>query len=183
MRVAVECIGLADAENLVQRVEEVATEKLKKVEKMLPEDVYVNVRVKREHDIRKCEINVNYRGNHVKGSATSDEHVIDAVTGAVSDLKRRLRKVKGRMEARKYRGNNDVNTLFESDNIEAYNYTNKELGIVKRKTFDIDIMSEADALTQCEMLGHSFFIFMDKDGNTNVLYKRDVGYGVIKVRN
>ena len=61
MKVAVECIGLADAENLVQRVEEVATEKLKKVEKMLPEDVYVNVRVKRERDIRKCEINVNYR--------------------------------------------------------------------------------------------------------------------------
>ena len=183
MRVAVECIGLADAENVVRRVEEVATEKLKKVEKMLPEDVYVSVRVKRERDVRKCEINVNYRGNHVKGSAISEEHVTDAVTGAVSDLKRRLRKVKGRMEARKYRGNNEINEMFSSGNIEAYNYENKEVGIVKRKTFDIDIMSEDEALTQCEMLGHSFFIFMDKDGNTNVLYKRDTGYGVIKVRN
>lgn len=183
MRVAVECIGLADADNLIQRVEEVAAEKLKKVEKMLPEDVYVNVRVKKEHEIRKCEINVNYRGNHVKGSSTSEDNITDAITGAVSDLKRRLRKVKGRMEARKYRGNKDINTMFENDSIDAYNYENKELGIIKRKTFNIDIMSEAEALTKCEMLGHSFFIFMDNGGSVNVLYKRDIGYGVIKVRN
>ena len=51
-----------------------------------------------------------------------------------------------------------------------------ESKIVRRKTFPVRPMSEEDAAIQMELLGHSFFAFMNIDTNSIcVLYARKDG--------
>ena len=48
--------------------------------------------------------------------------------------------------------------------------------IVRNKTFPVRPMSVDDAMLQMELLGHSFFVFVNADTNrTNVLYLRADG--------
>jgi len=52
---------------------------------------------------------------------------------------------------------------------------------VKVKSFDIEPMFEEDAIARMEELGHSFFVFVNAEGErVNVLYRRSAGdYGLI----
>lgn len=44
------------------------------------------------------------------------------------------------------------------------------------------MMTDDEAIVQMEMLGHSFFVYLDEDGFTKVLYRRKNGYGVLICR-
>lgn len=56
--------------------------------------------------------------------------------------------------------------------------------IVKVKDFELDILSEEQAVDQLELIGNDFYIYRDNaTGLVNVLYKREDGnYGLIKTR-
>ena len=56
--------------------------------------------------------------------------------------------------------------------------------IVKRKEFEIDRMTEEQAVDQLELLGNDFYIYKDNEtGLINVLYRREDGdYGLIKTK-
>lgn len=60
----------------------------------------------------------------------------------------------------------------------------KPAEIVKRKEFELDVLTEEDAMDKLELLGNDFYIYKDSTtGNVNVLYKREDGnYGLIKTR-
>ncbi len=60
----------------------------------------------------------------------------------------------------------------------------KPAAIVKRKEFELDTLSEDDAMDKLELLDNDFYIYKDAEtGNVNVLYKREDGnYGLIKTR-
>jgi ribosomal subunit interface protein len=53
--------------------------------------------------------------------------------------------------------------------------------VVKRKSFSVKPMTEAEAVDQMELLGHNFFLFRDEDRQgLAVLYRRrDGDYGLI----
>lgn len=53
--------------------------------------------------------------------------------------------------------------------------------VVKRKQFSVKPMTEAEAIEQMEMLGHSFFLFRDEDREELALLyrRRDGDYGLI----
>lgn len=56
--------------------------------------------------------------------------------------------------------------------------------IVKVKEFDIDRLTEEQAIDQLELIGNDFYIYRDiVTGNINVLYRREDGdYGLIKTK-
>ena len=56
--------------------------------------------------------------------------------------------------------------------------------IVKRKDFELDILSEEQAIDQLELIGNDFYIYRDNQTNlVNVIYKREDGnYGLIETR-
>ena len=55
-------------------------------------------------------------------------------------------------------------------------YGEGEREVVRRKTFPVRPMSVEDAALQMELLGHSFFAFVNIDTNrTNILYLRKEG--------
>ncbi len=56
--------------------------------------------------------------------------------------------------------------------------------IVKNKEFELDRLSEEQAVEQIELLDNDFYIYKDMEtGNVNVLYRRtDGNYGLIKTK-
>ena len=56
--------------------------------------------------------------------------------------------------------------------------------IVKVKEFDLDLLSEEQAVDQMELIGNDFYIYRDNQtGLVNVLYRREDGnYGLIKTK-
>ena len=54
--------------------------------------------------------------------------------------------------------------------------------IRRTKRVELMMMTDDEAIVQMEMLGHSFFVYLDEDGFTKVLYRRKNGYGVLICR-
>jgi len=54
--------------------------------------------------------------------------------------------------------------------------------VVKNKQFPVKPMSQDEAISQMELLGHDFFLFINaEDGTPNLLYRRkDGNYGLIE---
>ncbi len=55
-------------------------------------------------------------------------------------------------------------------------------GVVRSKTFELSPMTVEDAITELELIGHSFYVFLNKATRAvNVLYRRnDADYGLIE---
>ena len=55
--------------------------------------------------------------------------------------------------------------------------------VFKKKSFNLDPMSEDEAKDAIERLGHTFYIFLNAEsGKVNVLYRRNDGkFGLIEV--
>jgi putative sigma-54 modulation protein len=53
--------------------------------------------------------------------------------------------------------------------------------ITRRKTIIVEAMTETEAIEQMELLGHTFFVYLDQNvGGIVVLYKRKMGdYGLL----
>ena len=101
---------------------------------------------------------------------TAVDNVVDALTS-------RLRRYKGKLYD-KGRGISLARQGAEEETGEL----EAPRKIVKSKRFPIKPMSQDEAISQMELLGHDFFLFNNTDtGNVNLLYRREDGnYGLIE---
>ncbi len=78
----------------------------------------------------------------------------------------------GKYNIRAEETNPEIEDLFEED----------EQHIVRRKEVFLKPIDEEEAITQMELLGHTFFVFKNVDTDKiNVVYKRNDGdYGIIE---
>ena len=79
----------------------------------------------------------------------------------------------------------DLAELRDAELFDAPNMTtadDADLEIVRRKRFALKPMTSDEAIDQLELLGHTFFVFINADeGAVNVLYRRRNGaYGLIQ---
>ena len=60
--------------------------------------------------------------------------------------------------------------------------TEKEIDIVRTKKFQLEPMNAEEAIMQMELLGHSFFVFLDMETDSvNVVYRRkNNSYGLLE---
>ena len=60
----------------------------------------------------------------------------------------------------------------------------KAAQLVRNKQVELTPMTLEEAMTQTELTGHDFFVYLDKEtGRTNVLYIREDGdYAVIETK-
>ena len=60
-----------------------------------------------------------------------------------------------------------------------------DMKIERRKFIDMGEMSEDEAILALESLNHSFYLFRNKDLDNKVcvVYRRDVGYGLLETDN
>ncbi|WP_435300572.1 ribosome hibernation-promoting factor, HPF/YfiA family [Timonella sp. A28] len=184
-----------------------AEDKLSKIEQYSPTVRRVDVEVTHENNPRQAavrervEITVRDKGPVVRAEAAADDR-FGALDLALDKLQERLRRAHERRNnkrrgQRKFVEPVDVRPFVEATPVEVVDEdapvhlekpgetTEIQLGdspvIIRQKLHTADSMSLDDAIYEMEMVGHDFFLFIDKESNRpSVAYRRrGWTYGVI----
>lgn len=162
--------------DVTEALEEKVKEKLGKLEKYFTVDTEIHVTLSVEKEVQKIEVTIPVKGNIIRTEQeSSDMYVsIDLVEEVIE---RQLRKYKNKMVA-KHQADGLSKTFLEED----IDSEDEELKIIRTKRFGIKPMFPEDACMQMELLGHSFFVFLNaQTDEVNVVYKRkNDTYGLIE---
>jgi len=138
---------------------------------LLPEQE-MEVRMRREkNDDRVVEITVPMGKNVTLRSESTDRNLFVAIDQALAKMERQIRKHRTKL-SRNLREDafNEMPEFFDEETAE------EDRKVVRRKTFPVRPMSVEDAIIEMELLGHSFFAFVNiETERTNVLYLRKDG--------
>lgn len=168
---------------------EYATDHLNKLTRYLPVADHAIVDVRREAKSSEgrfvVQVTVSANGTFLRAEERSFEMqaAIDMATDALSRQVKRFKETKLlRSERRVSKPERLPGEPQKSPKTGLPADTEIVLGrVVRIKRFPIEPMTEAEAIEQMELLGHSFFLFHDADKDSlAVLYRRrDDGYGMI----
>ena len=156
---------------------EAVQEKIGKLESYFTPDTEVIVALSVQKDMQKIEVTIPVKGSIIRAEESStDMYVsIDLVEEIIERQIRRYRKklIDKKQSAQSF------SELFiqESEDAEA-----EEISIVKTKRFGMKPMFPEDACVEMELLGHSFYMFLNAETDqVNVVYKRKGNtYGLIE---
>ncbi len=127
---------------------------------------------KEKNNTRVVEITVPMGKNVLLRSEAADENLFLALDHALTKMERQIRKHRTKLGKRlREDAFPEVPEFIEEEEQEE-----EDLKVVRKKTFPVRPMSVEDAIIQMELLGHSFFVFVNVDTDrTNVLYLRKDG--------
>ncbi len=151
---------------------------LRKTEKMgryLDATAEMTVRLAREKNHRRtCEITVPMEGIVLRSEASNDENLYISIDQALAKMERQIHKHRTKLSKRLKEDAFLSADLEFTEELDALADTKRK--IVRNKTFPVRPMSLDDAILQMELLGHSFFAFVNADTDQiNVLYLRKDG--------
>lgn len=153
---------------------EYAIKKLSKLENMIPDFDTVSARVvcKVYKSFHKVEVTIPSKSIILRAEV-SDADIYAAIDGAIDKLMTQVRRYNDK--TRDKLGKKSIRYAEEPQEDE-------EKKIVRDKKVDLTPMTREEALDQMELLGHDFFIYLDKETRkTNVIYLREDGdYAVIE---
>ena len=131
-----------------------------------------------EKDRNNVELTVRGAGTWFRAKESTSD-MFASIDSAVGTIEGQIRKNKTRL-ARRLRQDAFARSVEETSF--APEPDEEDLSIVRVKRFPIQPMRREEAVLQMNLLGHSFFVFLDEDagGAYAVVYKRgDGGYGLI----
>ena len=150
--------------------------KLSKLEKYLDDNDEVEAKalISTKGKDQKVEVTIWSGKYNIRAEETSED-LYSAIDLVVDKLERQFKKYKDKISNRRV-AKEDMMPA-----IEDY-FEDEEQIIVRRKEVFLKPIDEEEAITQMELLGHSFFVFKNVDTDKiNVVYKRKDGdYGVIE---
>ena len=151
------------------------TKKTATMSRYLKTDTELFVRLRKERNQRICEITVPMDGGvTLRAESASEDNLFMAIDSALAKLERQILRHHKKLDKRlrEDANLNDTPEFIEDPTV----YGEGEKEIVRRKTYPMRPMSAEDAALQMELLGHSFFVFVNQDTNlVNVLYLRKDG--------
>jgi len=165
-----------------EHVRRYAERKLRRIERIVEDSTDAIVELSVEHrrseaDSHIVDLALVIGGQPVRGRATAANHEA-GIDQVIDKLERRAIDFKSKPRSR--------TRPTEQHAIErrlADGTSTPEPGgqVVKIKSFDIEPMFEEDAIARMKELGHSFFVFVNAEGErVNILYRRSSGdYGLI----
>lgn len=158
------------------KLKERSESKLGKLQKFFKEDTEVFVTMGYQRNLQIFEVTIPY-GGVVFRAETSSEDMFASIDKAVDILERQIRKNKTRLE-RRLRENAFDPENFQADDVDE----EKDFRVIKAKRFSTKPMDVEEAILQMNLLGHSFFVFVNASTQeTNVVYRRnDNDYGLIE---
>lgn len=144
----------------------------------------VVLRVEKNPAIEKpaiAEITLRTKGRVIRVEEAEDD-MYAALDIATDKISRQLRKYKTRVVDHRDRTKLSEMPLDPNKAPDVIAAEEEEEAIVRYKYVDLVPLTESEALLQTDLLGHDFFVFIDKEsGLINVIYHRHGGgYGVIK---
>lgn len=155
-------------------LENVIHEKLGKLEKYLPEDVTAHVTLRVDKDRQSVEVTIPVKGTVIRTEQVSNDMYV-SIDLAQEVLERQITKYRKKLIDR-HRGAAPKEYEVDAGGDEG------EIRIVRHKQFEMKPMYPEDACIQMELLGHSFYMFINAETEqVNVVYKRKGGtYGLIE---
>lgn len=162
--------------DVTEAINEYIKSKLSKLEKYLDDNDKVEAKsiISAKGKDQKVEVTISSGKYHIRAEETN-ENLYSAIDLVVDKLERQFKKYKGKLSSRRIIKEEvlpEIEDLFEEE----------DQTIVRRKEIFLKPIDEEEAITQMELLGHSFFIFKNVENDKiNVVYKRKDGdYGVIE---
>ncbi|MDD6143691.1 MAG: ribosome-associated translation inhibitor RaiA [bacterium] len=152
---------------------------MKKISKMgryLNPNAEIFVRLTKEKNNRRtCEITVPVSGVTLRAEASNDDNLYVSIDQALAKLERQIHKHRTKLDKRlREDAFSPVELEYDADAAETVEESTRK--IVRTKSFPVRPMSVEDAILQMELLGHSFFVFVNVETDrTNVLYLRKDG--------
>lgn len=158
---------------------ELVNKKVGKLERFFPQDAEVFVTLSVEKNRHIVEVTIPYDGGVIRGEEITGD-MYASIDNVLDKLEKQIIRHRTRLEkCLKSGALRDMESAYGSLEEEADKEGPK---IVRVKRFAIKPMSEEEAMLQIEMVGHSFYVFLNAGTNQmNVLYKRkDGNYGLIE---
>ena len=152
-----------------------AEKKLSKLERYFREEPEATIRFKVQKGARNiAEVTMNAGGVMLRAEESSNDMYL-SIDRAVDKLESQIRRHRTKLEKR-------IRTAELEPVAEVPAYEEQSYDIVRVKKFSVKPMGVEDAITQMELLGHDFFLFLNEDNDSmNVLYRRhDGSYGLLQ---
>ena len=165
--------------NISDKVEDRLTRKLNKLDRYFGSEVEAQARLSLERNSRNiCEITIPIEGGIVRAEEVAED-MFKAMDRCIEKLERQIRKYRTRLEKRLKEGAFVEAPEYFTESTEDEEETRQ---LARTKTFPIRPMAVEDAITQMQLLGHSFFVFMNIDTESIcVVYVRhDGNYGLLQ---
>ena len=161
--------GMEVTDSLKARVEK----KLTKLERYFQDDVEAQIRISQERGNRNIvEITISVGSVILRAEEVSNDMYM-SIDRAVDKLNRQIRRHRTRLEKRL---REDAFEVAEPEFYEEFEPDEENPRIVRTKSYPVKPMSVEDAIVQMEMLGHTFFVFVNSEtDDVCVLYQRKDG--------
>jgi len=151
---------------------EYAVKKLGKLKEMLPDYENVTARVvcKVYKAYHKVEVTIPSK-NIILRAEVMEADLYAAIDGAIDKLMKQVR-----------RYNDKVKDKLGKPGLKNATVEEAPQKIAREKHLDLEPMTAEEALDQMELLGHDFFVYLDKETRkTNVIYLRaDGDYAILE---
>ena len=162
--------------DVTESMRNAVTEKLGKLERYFTPETNIIVTMSVEKERQKIEVTIPLKGTVIRSEQVSNDMYV-SIDLVEEVIERQLRKYKKKLVSG-YRSESS----FKKEYLEKDSEPAEEIRIVRTKQFDIKPMYPEDACVQMELLGHSFYVFLNAESEQmNVVYKRKGGtYGLIE---
>jgi len=157
------------------KLKTVIEHKLEKLDKFFEDDTKIKVMLKQSKEIYTLELTIVIDRGVLRAEVSSD-NMYNNIDVALPKLEKQIIKHHKKIEAKfkKFKAKDFAPPTADE--------TEPQSALVKSKTFTLTPMTVEDAIEELELVGHDFFVFLNKTSNSvNVVYKRvDNNYGLIE---
>ena len=162
--------------NASEKLKDVITKKIDRLDKFFENDTKVKVMLKESGGVYTLELTIVV-DSVVMRSEVSSDNMYNNIDFALPKLEKQIIKHRTKLmsKSKKFR-------IKDLDMSEMAPVDEKKSAVVRSKTYELTPMTVEDAIDELELVGHSFYVFVNKSTkNVNVLYKRNDGdYGLIE---
>lgn len=161
---------------VTQSLRDAVESKIGKLERYFTKDTEAHVMLSVEKGRQKIEVTIPVKGGIIRAEEANDD-LYTAIDYVEDVIERQLKKYKSKLIDKHQTGGELLPAFAEEDEEDE-----EAIKIAKVKKFDIKPMYAEDACVQMELLGHSFYVFINAETDqVNVVYKRKGGtFGLIE---
>jgi len=166
-------------------IRDYATAEVSKLENLFKKDdeVVANVLCKDYNIHKTVEITIPTKNMLLRAEVDAPT-IYSAIDLAVEKIETQIKKHKSKIYSslKKREGLSSHFTTNTDFDLEKMKTEVKAINLVKSKSVDLEAITPEEAITQMEMLGHDFFVFLNVETNkVCIVYLReDMDYGIIE---
>lgn len=155
-------------------------EKLGKLDRFFASETEVHVTLSVQKERQKIEVTIPVKGHIIRSEQESDDMYV-SIDLVEEVIERQLKKYKNKIIDKKQNQAAFAKEFVEEEPEDDAEQTG-DIEIIRTKHFGIKPMYPEDACIQMELLGHSFYVFLNAETDeVNVVYKRKGNtYGLIE---